>query len=372
MDFAPPFFSRDLVMNGFLPSLKLLSVLAFWALLSPPVCLAQSDLPVPNPAQPRLDVELPQPQKRYILGAGDRVQINVFNVPEFTGEQQILLDGSITLPLVGSITVEGLTLQQAADEITFRLSAFLERPIVNVLLLAARPLRIAVIGEVNRPGVYTLPSGTSTTTAGANQPRIPTVSELIQTAGGITQTANIRNIQVRRPQIGSTGVNQSFTVNLWDVLQGGDPQKDLLLFDGDSVFIPTVVDLAAEEASQLASANFAPDEIAVNVVGEVVNPGQLRLTPNATLNEAILTAGGLNQRADPNAVELIRLNPNGSVSRQEVVVDFSQGLNAPQNPALQNTDIIVVKPTEYVQASDSFELFISPLLNISNALRIFR
>jgi polysaccharide export outer membrane protein len=338
--------------------------------------LAQTGLPAPAP---RLDLPLPTTRRTlYVLGPGDRVRIDVFNVTEFSGEQQVLLDGSLTVPLIGSLMVSGKTLAQVAEEIRFQLSAFLERPIVNVSLVAARPMRIAVVGEVNRPGAYTLTVGTGAvrlgetgaSTASSLQVPIPSLTQILQGAGGITEEADIRRVQVRRPTPG--GALQSFTVNLWDLIQVGDLDQDLLLFDGDSVFVPTAATLDTTEAVQLASANLSPVEISVNVVGEVVRPGLVRLPPNTPMNQAILAAGGFSRRADELSVEVIRLNPNGTVTRREFAVDLTQNLNEQTNPALRNTDIVVVNPSVLAQTADVLNEILGPLTSLTVLQRIFR
>ena len=314
--------------------------------------------PAPAPlSTPRADVTLTRQQGLYILGPGDVVQVDIFNVPEFSGSQQILLDGTVSLPLAGTVILDGLTLQQAADEIGFRLSAFLERPIVNVTLNTARPLDIAVVGEVRRPGAYTATAG-----------EIPTVTELIQQAGGITQTADIRRIQVRR--VGVNGREESFTIDLWALLQSGDPRRDLGLLDGDSIYVPTASVIAPEEASDLATANFSPDQITINIVGEVRRSGNLNLPTNASLNQAILAAGGFTPRADTYSVDLIRINPNGSVTKREIPVNLAQGLNEQTNPTLLNSDVITVRKTGIAQVAESIGVITQPLIGIRSLVNL--
>ncbi len=338
---------------------------------------AQPQLPQPSP---RLDFPPPSAfdRTRYLLGPGDQIQISVFNTPELSVERQVLLDGSLTVPLIGTLQVEGKTLNQLDDELTFQLSALLERPLVDVSLVRARPLRIAVVGEVNRPGAYTLTVGAGgvtvgevgASTASSLQVPVPSVTQILQGAGGITELADIRRVQVRRPQPNG-GPPQSFTVNLWDLIQEGDLEQDLLLFDGDSIFVPTALEVTASEAVELASANLAPTQITVNVVGEVRRPGALDLPPNTPLNQAILAAGGLNSRADDLSVELIRLNPNGTVTQREFVLDLSQNLNEETNPTLRNTDVVVVNPSVLAQTADTLNLITSPVSPLLLLLRVF-
>jgi polysaccharide biosynthesis/export protein len=92
----------------------------------------------------------------YTLGGGDLIKVNVFEVPEYTGEYQVPPGGAINLPLIGSVPVLGLTTEQAADDIARRYARFLKRPIISVNLLSPRPINVLVSGEVTRPGAYSL------------------------------------------------------------------------------------------------------------------------------------------------------------------------------------------------------------------------
>ena len=58
-----------------------------------------------------------------------------------------------------------------------------------------------------------------------------------------------------------------------------------------------------------------------------------------------MAAGGFNNRANETEAELIRLNPNGSVSRRVIDVDFAQGIDEEDNPLLRNNDVVVVNPS---------------------------
>ncbi|MEN9222062.1 MAG: polysaccharide biosynthesis/export family protein, partial [Thermostichus sp. BF3_bins_97] len=79
--------------------------------------LGLSGLPLAGVAaepQLSLDGRLTWQERAYILGPGDRVRVTVLNEPSLSGDQQVLLDGTLALPLVGTVPVEGMTLQQAA------------------------------------------------------------------------------------------------------------------------------------------------------------------------------------------------------------------------------------------------------------------
>lgn len=419
----------------------------------------------------------------YLLGAGDRVKIDFFNVPEFSGEYQVLPNGTLNLPQVGAVSVQGKTLRQASDLISSRYASLLKRPLVTISLLIARPIVVAIAGEISRPGSYTITpaavgenrvtttsnviqlaggitqaadirriqvrrarpdtagmqlitldlwqliqsgnlnqdlrlqdgdsvfiptantidlneaqtlaaanfaatsnrplkiavvgevyrpgpyvlspgiitSGAGTQTApGANQTlQVPSVTRAIQLAGGITQSADIRNIQVRR--LTRSGLEQKINLDFWKLLKSGDNLQDLPLQDGDTIEIPTAKSISPGEATELAAASFSPDRIIVNVVGEVQNPGAIQVQPNIPLNQALLAAGGFTTSARKSTVTLIRLNPNGSVTKRDIKVDFAQGLNDARNPAMRNNDIIIVRRSTFAGIVDTVGKIISPV-----------
>ncbi|WP_199248627.1 SLBB domain-containing protein [[Phormidium] sp. ETS-05] len=226
----------------------------------------------------------------------------------------------------------------------------------------SKPLNIAVVGEVNRPGTYTVAGAdvtatltqenlTAPNTQGAIT-GLPTVTRAIKIAGGITAEADIREIQVRRQP--KSGPVQTITVNLWELLETGDLSRDIILQQGDTISVPTATTIDLAEAPQLATASFSPNSISINVVGQVVRPGVVQLPPNSSLNQALLSVGGFDDsRAETKEVELIRLNPNGTVFRQVVPVDFAQGLDEETNPTLRHNDVIVVNRSGLTRTRDT-------------------
>ncbi|WP_044304704.1 polysaccharide biosynthesis/export family protein [Richelia intracellularis] len=432
----------------------------------------------------------------YTLGGGDRVRINIFEVPEYTGEYQIPPGGKINLPLVGSITLEGLTTEEAADEIAKRYARFLKRPLISVNLLSSRPINVFVSGEVTRPGSYTLipqggagenpgvqyptilaaltsaegvtmasditrvvvrrkvrgggrrevtlnleewvstgqlpqditlrdgdsifvptadkldlasarnlaalnfaasptaartvavvgeivrpgsylvtssvdniPNRTAQTGGGVAVANLPTLTRVIQQAGGITSQANIRKVTIRRPTK-SNGKIQTIDVNLWELLQSGDINQDVILQNGDTIFIPTATEINSAEATQLSITTLSAEKINVGVVGEVKKPGKVQINPNSPLNAAILAAGGFNDsRAKRVTVTMVRLNPNGSVTKRKIKVDLSAGINEQTNPILHNDDVVLVGRSNVAKVTDPLRLILGP---VSGAINIAR
>ncbi|MBF2027631.1 MAG: polysaccharide biosynthesis/export family protein [Oscillatoriales cyanobacterium C42_A2020_001] len=318
----------------------------------------------------------------YTLGAGDIVRVDIFDItPELALEQRytILTDGTVNLPWVGSVPVAGLSLRQAADVLSQRFSRFIRNPVVTVSLLAPRPLKVGVIGEVNRPGSYIISvisnevTQTSlnqrTASEGGNQ--WPRVSQAIQTAGGITGLANLREVKIRRPRI--SGGEEVIAIDLWRFLREGDLNQDILLRDGDTIIISKATIQDSEEATQIATSNFSPAAISVSVVGEVGTPGTLQVKPTTTLNQAIMAAGGFRGgRASRKNVDLIRLNPNGTVTRRRMSIDLDQNMNEERNPRLFNNDIVVVNRTFIAGVNDFLINAIGVPLTIFSGISGFR
>jgi polysaccharide biosynthesis/export protein len=329
----------------------------------------------PNPVPARGTV-VPPPgsppaEDTYVLGPGDQIGIDIFDVPEFSGDAgryTVLVDGSINLPWVGRVQVQGLTLEQAAGVLTQAYAPFIRDPLITVNLGAARTLRISVVGEVKRPGSYIispagetnealvgLPAGTGT--VAANQ--WPTVTQAIQSAGGITQLANLRQVQLRRTL--PNGTEEVIDVNLWELLRSGELSQDVALRDRDTIVIPKAETLSSDEALLNGSASFSPEIIRVNVVGEVVAPGTVEIPPNTSLNQALMAAGGFDRRrARRSRVELVRLNTDGTAIKRTVSIDLASGINEETNPALRDGDTIVVGRSDATGIRDFVDDVIGP------------
>lgn len=366
--------------------------------------LAQQSLPLDSPSTPPLQPHAPGQQTlppnqpfvpvqpavttpidddAYVLGPGDIIRFDIFNVPELTNDQSgnrlvsdnlynVLVDGTINLPWIGRVRVQGLNLTQASAEVSSRYAAFIRDPFVTLTLFTPRPMRVAVVGEVRRPGAYTTGPGQAPDGIQPNPNELRTVVQAIQAAGGITQLADIRNIEVRRPQ--ADGSDRVIPINFFALLDDGNQGQNLLLRDGDTIIIPTAVALNPEDAQALADANFSPEGVGVDVVGEVRAPGRVTIRPNSTLNQAILAAGGFDDpRAQTGQVAFIRLNPDGTVTNRTIDVDLAAGIEEENNPALRENDIVIVSRSGLTRSSDFLQLLsgaaaaiINPILGITN------
>ena len=93
------------------------------------------------------------PLSAYVIGSGDRIKITVLEIQDMTVETDVATDGSVELPLVGSIRVAGRTATEVRDVLAERLARdYVKEPKVNVEVAKYRPFY--VLGQVNKPGSY--------------------------------------------------------------------------------------------------------------------------------------------------------------------------------------------------------------------------
>ena len=310
----------------------------------------------------------------YTLGAGDRIRLDIFQVEEYSGEYPVLVDGSISLPLIGKLDVTDLTLAEASDLVAKKYTVYLKRPVVTVGLVAPRPLDITIAGEFNNPGSYTI------NTTQTND--FPTAVDMIRQSGGITTIADVRNIQITRK---IKNREQVYTVNAWTLFEQGRLQ-DLTLRDGDTVFIPTVQEISLEEIEQLASAGVTfgiGNTTKVAIVGEVYRPGSYTVEGRANnqanqnnaqqgnaqqgnaqrgalpprLTDALALSGGIKPLANVRDIEVIRETWDGQ--ERTIPVDLWRLLregDENQDLILQEGDSIIIPQADQLAADESEKL----------------
>ncbi len=291
----------------------------------------------------------------YTLGAGDRLRVDIFNVPEYSGEFYVLGDGAINLPVVGAIPIQGMTVQRASQLLTAYFSRYVKRPIVTISVLAPRPVQFAIAGEITRAGSYTVPFTTENR-------KFPSITQAIQLAGGTTQTANLRQVQVRRAATGRV-----ISVNIFDVLQRGNTTQDITLRDGDTIYIARAEGVNASDRLRLSGSNLANQDptVKVAILGEVGKPGTYtlsgvgsagstgRVSP-PTLTEAIKIAGGSTASADLSRIKVRRNTRNGT--GQVVPINLMNLLQAGdfgQDIILQDGDTILLPTATEINGANS-------------------
>ncbi len=288
----------------------------------------------------------------YTLGGGDNIRIDIFDLPQLSGQYQIPAGGTIQLPLIGSISLQGLSLEQAATAISNSYAPILKNPQVTVGLLATRPLNIWIAGEVNRPGSYAV--GLNSGAGNAPSVQFPTIVQVLEKAQGVTQMADLRQIELRR-RLGTQ--EKTFKFNLMQYLQTGIVPVEMTLRDGDSIFVPTITQVDLAEARRLGTTTFsAPIDQARNVavVGEVFRPGNYVILggntgPDSgariglpTVTRAIQLAGGIKPIADIRQVQIRRLSKTGEQKFTVNLWQLLQNGDITQDTILQEGDTIIV------------------------------
>jgi len=311
----------------------------------------------------------------YLLGPGDRLDLKLFDAPELSGPVDVLNDGSAALPLIGSVRLTGLSIGQATSWLTALYRRQLLRPQLLLKVITPRPIRVALVGEVERPGLYSLTTSETSQTEGGPSNSIsglPTVVDALQKAGGITLNANLREVTLQRRLAGEPVRFKQATLNLLELLLRGDQLQNPYLFDGDTIRVGRASQPVAE-ALEVAAANFSPKQITVNVVGEVVKPGTVELMANTPLVQAVMAAGGPNSwRASKGNVELVRINRNGTATRERFTLNLSQGASNQRNPPLRDGDTVIVNRTGLAVASDTINAIGQPLTSVANVFALVR
>jgi polysaccharide export outer membrane protein len=155
------------------------------------------------------------------LGAGDVVEVRVFQEPELSGVYQVGTDGDIIFPLCKSVPVGGLTANGAAETIRDCLARkYMRDPQVSVLVKEYNSKKIFVFGEVQKPGTFPYQDGMS-------------VVQAVTLAGGFTKTAAQNSTSVTR-HVG--GTETKVKVSVQDIALG--KASNFTLEPGDIVYVP--------------------------------------------------------------------------------------------------------------------------------------
>ena len=240
-----------------------------------------------------------QLQPEYRLGPGDVVRITVYNNPDLTTEAQITHDGRITFPLIGEVAIGGLDKGQAEQLIARRLGegGFVVKPQVNVLVLGYKSQQISVLGQVNRPGKYSIEKAS-------------TLADLLAMAGGISQGgAEV----ITHITTGADGKPTKREIDIHEALKNGEMEKNFPVSNGDIIFVPR-----------------AP---IFYIYGEVQRPGAYRLEKGMTVMQALSVGGGLNPRGTERGIRISRHTGNGKVETFETKM----------TDLVQENDVIYVK-----------------------------
>jgi len=364
-----------------------------------------------GPAAQRPAATAPQRAKvtydAYILGPGDSLQVELLDIPELSGTFAIGPDGTMYLPRLRALYVEGLTVEELRYFLTQQFKAYVKNPQLYVRPVGYRPIRIYVGGEVRRPGYYTLSgqqsnetssideeisektgltaSGQATTSFEiqlANQQALregqsrfragrglagsvlfPTVFDAIRTAQGITPYSDLAQVQVTRKQPLSGGGGRIRTnLNFLSLITEGNESQNIRLFDGDVVSVGKSTVVLRDQLLKAGQTNLSPQFIQVYVSGRVVTPGGVTLPQGSALNQALNLAGGL--KLLRGKVEFVRFTREGEVDRRTFSYNPNAASNAYNNPILMAGDIVRVQDSAVSAGVGALNEAAAPLLGI--------
>ncbi|MEQ1846452.1 MAG: polysaccharide biosynthesis/export family protein [Nitrospira sp.] len=184
----------------------------------------------PPPVTPDVIAEAKSADKsQFILGPEDVLEIGVWRSEDLTQKEVVVRpDGKIAMPLIGDVEVSGRTARQLATHIEEMLKVYKDNPSVSVKVREVNSYYVYVLGDVVRPGKYSLKSNT-------------TVLQAIAMAGGFTPYAAKSNMQVRRTVVGKNGESSEFKIPAhYDQLVSGEGQiKDFVLKTADVLVVPS-------------------------------------------------------------------------------------------------------------------------------------
>lgn len=244
----------------------------------------------------------------YSVGPGDVLRVSSFEHKDISGEFQVADDGTITYPLLGQVSVQGLTPTEIAAQLKSRLEKdFFVDVNLTVEMEDYRSQPVTVLGQVGKPGTYFLRGRT-------------TLTQLLAQIGGFDRDAG-SVLELRRLETDDSGaqVQKTYTYNTSALIAQGEGEN-VILKGGDIIWVP---------AKQIFF-----------ITGEVSKPGRYGIEPGLTLMQALSEAGGQEKFAS-NVIEIHR-----EVEGEKKILEFDIAQirkGRVEDPAIESGDVVIVK-----------------------------
>lgn len=241
------------------------------------------------------DLRIPTP-KNYILGPDDEILIDIWGFSQQSYTLKISTEGLIRIDKVGPVNVSGLTIEQASARILGRLSQIYvgmkganPNTFAQVSLGNIKSIKVTLLGEVTKPGSYTLSS-------------LSTIFNALYASGGPAENGSFRQIELIR--------NSKIVAKLdvYDFLLRGDQRKNIGLQDQDIIKVRNY-------------------DVRVEIDGEIKNPGIFEMLPGESLQDLIQFAGNFTNQAYTFRIKVKSITP-----RERKVSDIEQSLFAEYEP----------------------------------------
>ena len=280
-----------------------LALILCWMPMLPVAHCQQKDPIAPTPVSHL--IPRPTDPASLPIGPGDLVEVQVFHTPELSAKYRVSTDGTIRLLGADEVKVDGLSPSQASGEIERDLakSQIMIDPQVTVFVDERAAREVSILGEVTRPGVYTLQG-------------YPSLGSALAAAGGVT-------------------VREGSTIT---ITHRNDPiHPDTIRVDnknpsGSEPFFP----LQSSDVVLVSQAGL------IYVVGDVVHPGEFYMTNGRPMRalEALALAQGLKDNALPEKASIIRTTPAGAETISVNLVGVEK--NRFPDPVLEPSDVLVI------------------------------
>lgn len=244
-----------------------LAIAALGLALQGVMATAQAPMPAAQPTAPVAPPSKSALLEGYNIGPDDVIEIDLLGQPDFKTRARVKADGTIPLPYLGTINVNGKTTTTLADDVAQRLRAggFYARPIVNVEIASFASRYVIVLGDVASPGLMPVD-------------RAYRVSEVIARAGGIRESG-ADSVVVRR----ESGEELKLA---FEKLARGDAADDPFVQPGDKVFVP-------------------PADL-YYIYGQINAPGAYPLKNAMSLRKAIARGGGITPSGSEKRIKIYR------------------------------------------------------------------
>ncbi|MBN2731964.1 MAG: SLBB domain-containing protein [Balneolaceae bacterium] len=236
--------------------------------------------------EPSLNIPTPE---NYQLGPGDEVLIDIYGAAQNTYQLEISPDGSVFIDNVGPVYLNGLTMDEAENKLRSELSQIysgISDPSGNVNMQVSlgqiRSIKVTLVGEVDQPGTYTLPS-------------LASVFNALYAAGGPSLNGSMRKIEVIR------GDSAIAIFDVYDLLINSNQSSNIRLEDQDIIKINPYISR-------------------VEIEGQVKRPGIYEMQKNETLADLIEFSGGFTGDAYTGRIKVI-----GSTDREKRINDINKG-----------------------------------------------
>jgi len=299
----------------------------------------------------------------YLIGPGDVLEISVAGVDEIKNlSERVTGEETISLPFVGVIHTRGLTDKTLRLEIRRRLETnYVRNPQVSLFVKEFRSRQVAVIGAVQKPGLYNLASGSDT------------LLSMISQAGGMTQSAAERILLIpaepAEPEKAKEIID-SLPVQLMRqnpaplILKNVDPvviNLDRMNRDGNEMYL----NMPARPGDVV----MVPGGGEVLIQGWVGKPGAYKISSGLTILGAVAAAGGTSFPADPSSVELIRTNQQGQKSIFVANLEAIKNGAQPDLP-LREGDVIDVLSSSPKLIAYGVYRFFTGIINVGASIPI--